>query len=263
MRVSRREVFDNILKFQESVGNLHGAGKERSGAYAVLLNRKTGDIEFSWKIDPLRLHPKMRLSGEASEWREAQMKVEQQNGSVHFSLKDVAQNEFKGEGVEHLAFQVIRETLDALNRMALHTHIHAGALSPEREVLKDLSQLSLETSSLRIDDMPGWVGSMSRFDAEALLRKQASGTYLLRSADEGSSAIAFHLSEENRMDVRAFLCTVAQSTHKIVDILLLDTEKGWAVYRDNPDLNAVEYHYFTSLQALMHSLHSHVKRPIG
>ena len=134
---------------------------------------------------------------------------------------------------------------------------------PEESVLQDLSDIHLAPHPSNIEDLPGWVGPINRFQAEDILRGQALGTYLLREADAQLSETALCLSHENKIHVHAYLCTVMESQEKISDILILHTPKGWIFYRDNPDLADSEYEYFRSPHALLTHLGQRARRPIG
>ena len=218
-------------------------------------------MQFSCKIDSARLHVPKTQKTHVSDWESLQLCVGVEYGHIHFALKPGETKELQKPGFERIAIQVLIETIDALNRLAAEYGQGAKTVS-EVDVVRDLSEVYFEPVAVRIDDLPGWVGAVERIDAEKMLQRRQNGTYLLRSAPPATQAIAFHLAEENRIDVKAYLCTVVESHQKIADILLLDTEKGWTTYQDNPNLLAPIYQYHANIQALLHALHGRAKHPL-
>lgn len=267
VQISRREVFNNIVRFKDNLLERRQDGvsmlnEERS--YPVLLNKKTGDIRFTQKIESIehKIPRRGKHGGTAADWKEIQIDVKMKNGSVLFDICDEAHRHLKPDGIEPLAFRVISETLEVLNRIAHEHRPTMGEWLPEEEVLQDLSDIHLAPLASRIDDLPGWLGSVRRIDAEKILENRANGTYLLRKADPDTIAIAFHLSEENKMVVEPYICTVVESHEKISDILLLRTDKGWTEYKDEPNLFSPIYTYHTNPQGLLLQLNYRVKHPL-
>jgi hypothetical protein len=64
------------------------------------------------------------------------------------------------------------------------------------------------------------------------------------------------------MAVQPFLVTIRDTEEKIDEALLLQTNRGWTVYRDNPDLTDSEYLYFTSLQEALKQLEKRAQQPL-
>jgi hypothetical protein len=95
-----------------------------------------------------------------------------------------------------------------------------------------------------------------------MLQNRSNGTYLLRDGGEDTNAIAFHLSEENKTHVKAYICTVVESHEKISDILILETDLGWTTYRDEPNLLSSLYAYSPNPQGLLLQIHTRAKHPI-
>jgi len=267
VQISRREVFNNIIRFKDNLLERRQDGaaawaEERS--YPVLLNKRTGDIRFTQKIESIehKIPRKGKSSGSPADWKEIQIDVKMKNGEVRFDICDEAHRHLKPDGIEPLAFRVISETLEVLNRIAHEHRPTKGEWLPEEEVLHDLSDIHLAPLASRIDDLPGWLGSVPRIDAEKILENRPNGTYLLRKADPDTVAIAFHLSEENRMTVEPYVCTVVESHEKISDILLLRTDRGWTEYKDEPNLLAPIYIFHASPQGLLLQLNCRVKHPL-
>ncbi len=265
VQISRREVLNNIIRFKDNLLERKPEDREKEKrSYPVLLNRKTGDIRFAQKIESIEHHfpRKGQNKGNAADWKEIQIDVSVKKGEVHFDLRDQAHHPIKPEGLEPIAFLVINETLEALNQIA---HQHRSFRSeglPEEQILKDLSDIHLSPSQTRIDDFPGWLGSVTRIDAEKMLQKRPHGTYLLRHVEELGRAMIFHLAEENRMVVKGYLCTIIEGKEKISDLLFIQIDRGWTIYQDDPNLSAHHYLYYPSLQTLLDEIRHRAKSPL-
>jgi hypothetical protein len=277
LEISRREVLNNLIRFKESLAEMRGeregheehlpAEKKKERKYKVLMNRKTGDMRFAQKISSFEHHIG-RKSGkkEAPEdWKEIQLIVHQQvkSEAAHFEVLDSQNRSLKPSELEPLAWRVASETLDVLNQKAEEVKGQLLDMLPEEAALYDLSSIHISSMKDRINDLPGWLGSISRLDAEQMLDGKPEGTYLLREGDELTIAIAFHFEEENHLHIHPYLVTVIEGEGKISDILFLQTSKGWILYFDNPNLNdRVLYEYFPSAQALLQHIKQTAKRPL-
>ena len=114
----------------------------------------------------------------------------------------------------------------------------------------------------RIESFPGWEGPINRLQAEKLLQGQPVGSYVLRNGDEETEAVAVQLSSSNHIPIQSYLCTVVESGNRICDILILESPKGWTIYRDNPDLFDTEYVYFSTPNKLLAHIHKLAKKAI-
>ncbi len=113
-----------------------------------------------------------------------------------------------------------------------------------------------------MEDLPGWCGFITRVEAEKRLMKSPVGTYLLREGDGITMCFTFHLEEENHAPLHSYVMTLVEEEEKISDLLILQTNRGWSLYRDNPDLqDPVDYSYYSSPRALIESLKK-AKQPI-
>ncbi len=223
IRITRKEVLNNILQIKD---NLLKSKK-------VLLNRKTGAIQFQ---DKALFHP-------ADPWREIHIQVD---SLAHFAAKNERDEPLKSSELEPVAWRIMTETLEALN---LITSLH-----PEETALESLSKINLLASLEKIEELPGWKGKINRFKAEEKLFDQPYGTYLLRYPDTITQTMAEALAQSNQMDITPYLITIKGMHSSISEVLLLQTNQGWTVYRDNPDLKDLEYFYFNSIQGALKKL---------
>ncbi len=275
--ISRREVMNNLIRFKDNLLEMRGEDRQRQDQeqeeeeqerkYKVLLNRKTGDMRFAQKISSLeyRIAKKKGKEESIEDWKEVQIIVQQSNSHdpAHFEVRDSSDHSLKPSDIDPLAWRIASETLDILNKKAKEVKKTDGEMLVEEAVLQDLSSIHIASPKEQIEDLPGWMGSISRIEAERRLENKPVGTYLLREGDEITLSIAFHFSEENRLSVRPYLLTIVEKEQKIADILLLYTNKGWTFYHDDPNLkDLIAYHYFPSPQSLLHQLYPLAQYPL-
>ena len=281
--ISRREVLNNLIRFKDNLLEMRGEDRQRGQdqdekeeqegklgerKYKVLLNRKTGDMRFAQKISALEHHISRKGSRKETieDWKEIQIVVHQKSAreTAHFEVRDAQNHSLKASDLDPIAWRIASETLDVLNSKAKEIKGQQGGMLAEEAVLQDLSSIHLTSQRERIEDLPGWMGSLSRIDAEQILNGKAVGTYLLREGDEITLSIAFHFSEENLLSIHPYLLTVVEIDQKISDILLLQTDKGWTLYHDDPNLKDRELYPFSpSLQALLHELSPIARQPLS
>jgi hypothetical protein len=267
MDVSRREVLNNIIRFKDNLlARKRGGARETPAgrSYPVLLNKKTGDLRFAQRIEEIEPHFERTQAKQttAKDWKEIHIEVLRKGRQIHFEIWDEAHKKLAAQGLEPLAYKVIAETLEALNRLAQEHPEAADKPLPEEELLHDLSQIHIDPLALRFDDQPGWLGSLTRCEAEQMLQKRPPGTYLIRAADRDTEAIVFHLSQENQMTLEAYVCTYKDHEDKISEVLLLRTPRGWTWYQDDPRLTPPHYSFYSTPQALLQSLRSKAKHPL-
>jgi hypothetical protein len=249
---------------------LEGSRETEKGGriYKVLLNRRTGDLRFAQKISALehRISRKGNQKEAPEDWKEIRVIVQQKasNEAAHFSVCDARGNPLKPSDIEPLAWKIASETLDVLNSRAEEAKGTHPEMLAEEAVLLDLSSIHLAAPRERIEDLPGWKGSISRIEAEKKLSGKPVGTYLLREGDEITLAISFHFAEENSLSIHPYLLTVVESENKIVDRLLLQTDRGWVFYHDDPNLqDSALYRYSPSPQGLLHTVSQIARHPLG
>ncbi len=269
IEITRREVMNNIIRFQDTLlkskGHPQELGKGRS--YPVMLNFRTGDFRFAEEMSNLEHHfaspQTIKQKAALEEWRNVQLQIWQRTKN-HWecTLCDETDHKLRPRNLEPLAWRIIEETVDVLNEILQAQAPKTTESLPEKAALTDLSAIHLSTHPGSIEDLPGWKGPLDRFEAEASLKKAPKGTYVLRSGDEETKAVAFQLSQENGVRVKAYVCTVVESEKKISDILILHSVNGWTLYDDNPDLTDSQYIYSPSPQGVMLQLHDRAKRAL-
>ncbi|PIS02886.1 MAG: hypothetical protein COT85_02315 [Chlamydiae bacterium CG10_big_fil_rev_8_21_14_0_10_42_34] len=282
-QISRREVLNNLVRFKDNISEMRGQrernqdqdqqeseqeGKFQSRTYKVLINRKTGDMRFARRIKALEQHisQKEGNADKAEDWKEVRIVVHEKSKKdpVQFEVKDAHNESLNTKDLEPLAWRIAGETMDVLNQRAKEVLGKMHNRLAEEAVLEDLSTIYVIESKERIDDLPGWMGSLSRIDAEEILDGKPLGTYLLREGDEITVSIAFHFSEENLLAIHPYLLTVVEADEKISDVLLLQTNKGWTLYQDDPNLqDGMLYEYFSSPQGLLQKISGTAKYPLS
>ena len=101
--------------------------------------------------------------------------------------------------------------------------------------------------------MPGWKGDIERVDIEKRLENEKLGTYVLHRDKMWNEV----------MKVETYLITVKEEDKKIAEQMIVHTKWGWTVYRDNPDLNDIEYYkYFNNFEEALHRLIPNAKIPL-
>jgi len=274
LEITRREVLNNLIRFKDNLlerrdernQQQEEQKKKKERTYKVLLNRRTGDMRFAQKISSIEHHISQKTShkGVPEDWKEIHLIVEQKSGHdpVHFEVLDNQNHPLKPADLDPMAWRIASETVSVLNLKAKEVKEMPSDQLPEEAVLHDLSSIHLAPTKQQIEDLPGWVGSLNRLDAEKKLIGKPVGTYLLREGDEITVSISFRFAEENLFSIHPYLMTVVEKEEKISDILLLQTDKGWTLYHDNPDLKDSDYHYHPSPQGLIHTLSHTAKHPL-
>jgi hypothetical protein len=246
MFISRREVFNNLMRFKQCLGGQVNGNLNGDRIYKGMVDCKTGEIQF-----PEAQLPKYGLGG----WKEIQFEVNTKNKGVgFFEAREVNHHPLDSGNMTPVAVLLVMETIQALNEITAHS----PAQLPEKAAFDGLS--NLEIPSFRaIEMMPGWIGKIDRMQAEKELNSKPIGTYLLRNGDSFTEVIAQRLMEGNKMGVEVFICTLVEPEDKISDILILLTDKGWVFYRDNPDLLDSEYVYHSTPEILLEKLGKRLK----
>lgn len=269
--ISRREVLNNLIRFKDSLLDLYSQGGNRPkfGAerkYKVLLNCHTGDMRFAQKLGNLESHIGRTNARKesASDWKEAYLVVQQKSmgETAQFFLRNASDKELKSSDLDPIAFRIVNETAEILNAKAREVKTVPAETLIEEALLQDLSTIHLAAQGERIEDLPGWMGSINRVEAEHRLEGKPVGTYLLREGDEITKAMAFHFSEENVVSVHPYVITLVEQEGKISEYLLLKTDKGWTLYHDDPDLKDTTYHFAPSPRTVLHELHHLARHPI-
>ena len=147
--------------------------------------------------------------------------------------------------MEHLtdhAKRVVCETLAVINQLKA---------TDQMTLLSRLGALHLEMAA-EIELRPGWMGTLSRQDAEKMLEKQNIGTYLLREGDVETQELEDNIHRSNPQPFRCYVLTLVEANQKISDVLLVQRREGWTVYNDDPKLS--DYQYYKDLGKLISSV---------
>lgn len=266
IEITRREVLNNLIRLKDNL--LEMGPKEKSGGkervYRALLNRRTGDMRFAQKISTLEHHFPKNVKGTPEDWKEVHLIVGQKSkgAPVHFELRDGQDKELQPSDLEPLARRIVKETIDVLNVKGKEVHETSPEVLPEESVLRDLSSIHLSTA-VHVEDLPGWLGVLSRGQAEAALRGKPPGTYLLREGEPLTQAVAVQLSISNGVTVAPYVLTYAAKEKKISEILLLQVGigNGWAIYNDEPNLKRVRR--YPTVQEILRALSNAAVHPYG
>lgn len=264
------EVLKNLVRFKDALReelrkHTQHALQQEERSYRVLINAKTGDMRFVDTVSELGLQMTRVKGAEivADEWWKAHLVVTVKSGKVLFTLFDASEEAHRRARLAKLAWRILCETLTVLNCKAKEMEdMGARDRLPEEAILQNLSSIDLSKPGEAIEELPGWSGSIDRIAAEARLEKKPAGTYLLREAD-GMTQAAIPLVEAcPGAWVRFYVLTAVTEDQRIVDVLLLQTHRGWAVHQDTPDLNDPLYAFYSSLRALLLSLGPIARYPI-
>jgi hypothetical protein len=248
IQISRREVLNNLIRFknnlldQEEKIDVPVQGKR---SYAILVNRRTGELRF--EAPKKKAGSKLR----SSDWEECRILVESREEEVHFRLTDMKGSSVEPKHLESLAVAILFETLDVLNYLASLYHPDPQEL-PENTVLEHLSDLHISVVAEPIESTPGWRGALSRVEAEKILSGAAPGTYLLRDGGKIVDGVAEQLGQSNETTVKLYVLAFVDAQGEVAEHLLVQTEWGWTVKRDESNLSRYEYH--AGLPALIRSL---------
>ncbi|MGD2169976.1 MAG: SH2 domain-containing protein [Chlamydiota bacterium] len=118
------------------------------------------------------------------------------------------------------------------------------------------------TNSRPIASLPGWKKGVDHLEAERLLKDQKPGTYLVRKGDLITKNIEELLARENHTAIHCYIITIKEKENAIKELMLVQTEKGWILYDDNPDLTSKSYRVFSSIHQLLTSLKGQAKYPL-
>ncbi|MBI3508484.1 MAG: hypothetical protein HY069_02455 [Chlamydiia bacterium] len=226
------QVLANLNNFRSFLHEKHlEKGKKLSRSYPVWVDEKTGIMEFSKKGE-IHTHAELHLIVQQSRGQKTQFKIE---GKVADEVD-----------------KIIEETLNALNLLA-ELAIHK---LPEEQILQDISAVHLERWGDKIEKFPGWKGSCNRQEAERQLNRMPKGTYLLRKAE----SLTDWMLSQYPLHTKGYVLTVVEDEEKISDYLILKTDRGWTLHRDDADLT--DYRYDKHLSSLLASMHEIAATPI-
>ncbi len=252
IQIKRREVFNNLIHFKDNL--LHRAQQPflHKRIYNGLANRHTGNILFGQPSEKIASSP---------DWQKILLVVEEDAGTVNFQITNPEGSSIQPNQFDPIAARILLETLDVLNQLAALYHAVAEML-PEDSVLQNLSDIQITDAEDPIEQMPGWCGKLSRIQAEKKLLSSPPGVYLFHTGDQIAEDVAKDLGQTNHMDVKAYALTFVEADKKISEKLLLHTQKGWTVCRDESNLLSPVYQYFPTLKALLLSFRDQANSPL-
>ena len=264
--ISRREVLNNLIRFKDNLL----IKKEKDWepfrdkrVYIALLNKHTGDIRFAQSIEILHRQPSASVEkGNPADWQEIHLIAENEGQTVHFRMTGPQGNSLKPTELDPLAVRILFETLDVLNQLATLYHPIPEKELPEDTVLQDLSNIHISAVQPSIQMMPGWAGGVDRIEAERKLQDLPQGSYLIRMADGPVQGLVQSLALANKTFIKLYVVTFVADEERMSERLLIETEWGWTVCRDDSDLASPVYHYYASLNSLLQSLSDQIKTPI-
>lgn len=241
IEVTNQKVIENLIRFKNCISSYRGRKSDNLREYKVLVDCKTGEMNFAKKISDIEQSIAKQKKTSIGEWKEVKILVRQQPDTAACEIQ------IQIDGVEGEALRVVKETERVLNQKMRETEPPSRGALPEEAALRDLSSIQVVGEHIR--KLPGWVGSKSRMEAETLLKGKAVGTYVIRSSDEDTSLMIRNLPKIN---IEYCIVTYADEEEKISEYLVLKTDSGWIVYRDDPILD--NYKAFPSPEALIHDL---------
>jgi len=260
IEVSSEEVFSNLTKFSANLKNKSRKGKnlQEQRSYTVMLNQKTGGMSFDQKISITGTKNPIHL-----------LKVEDLKVLRIIVTGDKAplfETEDLGNlGLSDEAMRVAQETMDVLNLRSKEIKKNSSDELPEAIVLQNLSWVKMARRA-DLHQLPGWVGDISRKEAEKRLKSCEIGTYLIRKPDDltldgAAEQAVIDIGDHNHTSIDSFVITFVGFEEKISEYLILYTESGWMLFNDEPILkNSPKY---DSFENLLKQLGPHVYKPIS
>ena len=265
IKIVSAEAFKNLSRFKESLSCL--SEKERANSnqrsYQVLLNCKTGEMNFPQKISSFevshRAERRTTGGGKTENWKPVSLIVVQHSdGGVSFEVND--QHPQVGN-LEPLARRISNETLSVLNQFGKEISSSAPqGLAEERVLVRALTSVQRSLEGESAEQLPGWVGRIDRLEAEEILQGKPVGTFLIRKGEDVVQLSADALSRSNREPVQLSVLTFVEQGKKISERLILQTPDGWALYTDDPQLR--EYTFYPSAQELLKAIQAIASTPI-
>lgn len=263
IEITRREVLNNLIRFKDSLlERKEKQQREKKRTYNVLINTKTGDMRFAKRIAALEHHLTRERKGSAEDWKEIHLIVEQSKEEIRFEALDSQDQPLKASDLQPLAWKIASETVKVLNLKSREERPTSLEVLPEEALLQDLSSIHLSSDQDRIEHLPGWANNIDRCQAERLLWNSLPGSFLIREADSLTKQTAFHLTESNGFSIQPYLVTFVEKESKISDLIILKTDYGWTVYQDDPVLSNPAYHYSSTIDEFLQTLHHRLKHPI-
>jgi hypothetical protein len=263
IQITRREVLNNLIRFKDNLLENESETVSKKRVYTGLFNRHTGEIRFAQQVamPQAKISQAFNIKGKPADWMEIDLVAEDTQKTVRFHLTGPKGTSLKPTEIDPLAVRILFETLEVLNKLASH-YLAISETLPEKAVLQHLSDLHIAPVHESIESMQGWSGRLSRIEAEKKLHGSPIGTYLLRHGDDFTEPVANAFSQANKMSVNIYVVTFVEEKSKISERLLIQTEWGWTIARDESDLSSPLYEYHPTISALLSSMSDQCKTPI-
>lgn len=233
-----QQVFLNLLEFKEAIferGRLQKMPTERT--YGGFLHPGRGAFVFA---EP---------SSEKERWKQIRLRVHSQREGDKFFLLDEKEEPFHLSQISERAQEITRATLSLLNRRC--NEVSSREEPIEAVILQDL-QFVRRFFSQEIEKHPGWMGEISRFEAEKLLKDHPEGTYLIRHGDHLTEKTVESLFQRCAFMI-FFVLTYSEKKKKVRERLIL-WDAGWFIYNDEPDLGNSLQKRFSDVDSLFRSI---------
>lgn len=228
-------VWKNLQRLRD-----HAAGRNFQGdKISLLIDCETGELSIPQPIGDLESSIQMQnmQKKKTGSWRHVELLITSKDMHLSFGWEDLQLP------LSEKASGILKATLDLLNysgRMAQSGLVKEVISQCLRSVKNDLGD-ELSTNS-------AWKGSISRLEAEKLLRSSSPGTYLFRKGDDYTLEMEYNLAKQDPLPVRCYVMTLVAESRKMSDFILLQRPNGWALYND--DLELGDYH-FKSLEEVI------------
>lgn len=202
---------------------------------SVLIDPLTGEMSVPQNLQDFEFLIKKPRLDKVHHPEQARLFIHSAKSGVEFALLDEKDRERDLQQFSKGALLVVMETLKILNQL-LGPSFHSA-----KELFAQMDFLEIEELGADIQMRPEWRASINRVEAEDLLEGFTVGTYLLREGDEATQEFEENLMKTNSHSFRLFVVTFVDDFERVSDRLLIQRSEGWAVYDDNPDLNAYTY----------------------
>ncbi len=221
-------IFRNINRLRDLIVDPRFKG----GSVSVLIDCETGEFSIPQTIGDLEARMRQSNKNASHPLKHGALQIHTVSGRISFQWTD---GDWQSS-LSEKAISLLNETLEAIN--------HCGQLSAStdpKEVLFDCVRSLKYEMPDEIAMQSAWLGDLERIPAEKLLRKAPQGTYILRKGDSYTRVLEGNLAAQDTLPIRCFVLTLADSSSKISDKILIQRPTGWAIFND--DLLLTDYHF--------------------
>jgi hypothetical protein len=226
----KKTVLRNVIRLKQEWPNQLKVGQE----FPILLNKKTGDIEFK--------KPSSSFPIVQEEWKELflSVRLDGDQGDARFYLSNQEGQGVRSQEFELLAWQIANETINALN-----------------ELISDLV-----SQAKQIRKKPAFIKkAISRLETEKLFQGKRVGTYIITEPDQAIIEVAYRMAKSNDMVLSLYILSILEEKN-LNQYILIESDFGWTLLSDEPDLQSPVYKHFPNLPLLLRTLSPREKFPI-